>query len=55
MFRWLIASQLEAVEARKAFICFDEPEFKSNFSIKVIHDSSLHAMSNMPIKSKEKM
>lgn len=48
-----MSSQLEAVEARKAFICFDEPIFKAVFSIKIKHDSSLTAWSNMPIKSVE--
>lgn len=49
--RWLIASQMEATDARKSFICFDEPDMKAVFKLRVIHDSSLHALSNMPIKS----
>jgi aminopeptidase N len=42
---------MEPTDARKSFVCFDEPDMKARFKIKVIHDSSLHAMSNMPIKS----
>ncbi len=42
---------MEAIYARKSFPCFDEPSFKANFTITLIHDKSLHAMSNMPIKS----
>lgn len=41
---------MEYIEARKSFICFDEPIFKSKFKIKIQHDVSLHAMSNMPIE-----
>lgn len=48
--KWIMASQFEAIEARKAFICFDEPEFKALFNITVRHHPSLKAFSNMPIK-----
>lgn len=40
---------MEYIEARKSFISFDEPIFKSKFKIRIQHDVSLHAMSNMPI------
>lgn len=50
--RWLITSQLEYIEARKSFPCFDEPGFKSTYKITIIHDSSLNAISNMPVASK---
>ncbi len=43
------------VEARKGFICFDEPRFKSVFKITIIHDESLMAMSNMPIENSKDM
>ena len=46
-----MASQMEATDARKSFICFDEPDMKATFKLRVIHDCSLHALSNMPIKS----
>lgn len=49
--RWIVASQLETVEARKSFPCFDEPEWKATFEITLIHDKSLTAWSNMPIES----
>lgn len=50
--RWLIASQMAYIEARKSFPCFDEPIYKAIFKIRIIHDSSLTAMSNMPIRTK---
>ena len=46
---------MQAQFARKALICFDEPEFKATFKITIIHDKSLKAMSNMPIVSKKEM
>lgn len=48
--RWLITSQLEYIEARRSFPCFDEPGFKSVYKMTIIHDSTLMGtMSNMPI------
>ena len=43
---------MEYIEARKSFISFDEPEFKAEFDIAIIHEENLSAMSNMPIKTK---
>ncbi|CAF0711353.1 unnamed protein product [Brachionus calyciflorus] len=51
--KWLVTSQLEYIEARKSFICFDEPGFKAIFKIKIIHHKSLDVMSNMPIVKQE--
>ncbi len=50
-----MASQMETVEARKSFLCFDEPEWRAIFNIKVKHDKSLKAFSNMPIKTEKIM
>lgn len=47
--RWLITSQLEYIEARRSFPCFDEPSFKSIYKTTIVHDRSLTAMTNMPI------
>jgi hypothetical protein len=38
--RFLIASQMEATEARKSFICFDEPDMKAKFKISVNYFNS---------------
>ena len=53
--KYAITSQLEYIEARKAFLSFDEPELKSTFRITIIHEENLDAMSNMPVATKTKM
>lgn len=52
---YVVLSQFEPVEARKAFPSFDEPAYKALFKIKVRHDSSVEAISNMPIQEKKPM
>lgn len=50
--RWLLTTQMEYIEARKSFPCFDEPGYRSVFHIKIIADGSLSKVkSNMPVKS----
>jgi aminopeptidase N len=44
----LATTQFEAPHARRAFPCFDEPEFKAVFSIALIVDPELVAISNGP-------
>uniref|UniRef100_A0A8C9MQV7 Laeverin n=1 Tax=Serinus canaria TaxID=9135 RepID=A0A8C9MQV7_SERCA len=44
----LIASQMEPTFARRVYPCFDEPAMKATFSIRIIHDPSFVALSNMP-------
>lgn len=44
----LAATQFESTHARKMFPCFDEPSFKSNISITVIHPKTMaQTLSNM--------
>ncbi len=45
------ATQFEAADARRAFPCFDEPEFKARFSVELVHPAGLMAVGNMPISS----
>ncbi|GIX90473.1 hypothetical protein CDAR_74672 [Caerostris darwini] len=47
--RYLITSQFEAVYARKAFPCFDEPTFRSTFSVNIVHDADHYALSNTAV------
>ncbi|KAK3730669.1 hypothetical protein QZH41_005477 [Actinostola sp. cb2023] len=48
---WYFAAGLLGLRnARKAFPCFDEPEFKAEFQLFITHDKGLQAVSNMPIQ-----
>ncbi|KAM4808225.1 aminopeptidase Q [Rhinophrynus dorsalis] len=44
----LVASEMEPTSARNVFPCFDEPALKARFKIRMVHNSSFVALSNMP-------
>ncbi|MDE1869238.1 MAG: M1 family metallopeptidase [Candidatus Micrarchaeota archaeon] len=46
----IVTTQFEAVSARKAFPCIDEPIAKATFDVTMIVEKDLSAISNMPIK-----
>ncbi|PSN47508.1 hypothetical protein C0J52_02250 [Blattella germanica] len=46
--RWIAASKFQATHARKAFPCFDEPQFKAKFTIQINTPPGYHTLSNMP-------
>uniref|UniRef100_A0A0C9QRU9 Aminopeptidase N n=1 Tax=Fopius arisanus TaxID=64838 RepID=A0A0C9QRU9_9HYME len=48
--RWLAATHLEPVGARKMFPCFDEPSLKATFQLSVSRPANYQALSNTPVR-----
>ncbi|XP_065095358.1 aminopeptidase N-like [Ochlerotatus camptorhynchus] len=46
--RYLAATHFEPTGARMVFPCYDEPAFRTTFSVSITHHSSYNAVSNMP-------
>ncbi|CAF1250693.1 unnamed protein product [Adineta steineri] len=49
--RYGASTQFEPADCRRAFPCWDEPNFKATFEITLITPKDLRAISNMPIVS----
>jgi puromycin-sensitive aminopeptidase len=45
----IATTQMESTDARRAFPCFDEPEFKATFEVALVVDDHLGAYSNSPV------
>lgn len=52
-YRWFVMTQFEPTYARRAFPCYDEPGYKTEFNISVVKHSNQIALSNMPIRYTE--
>lgn len=50
-FHYMLSTQFESCDARRAFPCFDEPNLKATFDFEVEVPKGQTALSNMPVKS----
>ncbi|KAK8862013.1 peptidase family M1-domain-containing protein [Apiospora arundinis] len=53
-FHYMLSTQFEACDARRAFPCFDEPRLKATFDFAIEVPEDQVALSNMPVKSVNK-
>ncbi len=47
--RYVASTQFEVSNARMVFPCFDEPRFKANFTITIIHRDTMRSLSNTEV------
>ena len=51
----IACSQMQATDCRRAFPCFDEPDFKATFAITLVVDDGLMAVSNAPERERHRL
>jgi Peptidase M1 N-terminal domain len=49
--KWILTTQMEPTDARRAFPCFDEPALKATFALKCTVPYKMQCLSNTPILS----
>lgn len=49
--RYMVATQFEAPDARKAFPCMDEPALKATFSYELWHKDGFYALANTDVET----
>lgn len=52
--KFMLSTQFEATDARRAFPCFDEPAHKATFKVKITTHEKFEVLSNMPIEETSK-
>jgi aminopeptidase N len=50
-FHYMLSTQFESCDARRAFPCFDEPNLKATFDFEIEVPKDQVVLSNMPVKS----
>ena len=48
IYRYMLGTQFEPMDARKAFPCLDEPALKAKFNISMWRKEGIVALTNMP-------
>ncbi len=49
-----LVTQMEAIDCRRMFPCWDEPAFRAEFALSAVVPQKLRALSNMPVTSEKK-
>lgn len=47
--RWMFATHIQTIGARRLFPCWDDPQLRATFNITIKHPNNSTALSNMPI------
>ena len=47
-FRYMLSTQLQSTDARKAFPCLDEPSLRAHFKLSIMRQGNMTTLANMP-------